>query len=94
MKNKYAINSTKSAYSITTFRVSVSSTVCLMIPLLTYQTRKSRTAKTPSVKYVNAVIAQAKKNQHIRHAFVEQEAFDVPWRESLKIDAEYMKMLG
>ena len=40
------------------------------------------------------VIAQAKKNQHIRHAFVEQEAFDVPWRESLKIDAEYMKMLG
>ena len=39
------------------------------------------------------VIAQAKKNQRIRHAFVEQEAFDAPWRESLKIDAEYMKTL-
>jgi sugar phosphate isomerase/epimerase len=39
------------------------------------------------------VIAQAKKNQRIRHAFVEQEAFDAPWRESLKIDAEYMKRL-
>jgi len=40
------------------------------------------------------VLAQAKKNQRIRHAFVEQEAFDVPWKESLKIDAEYMKMLS
>jgi sugar phosphate isomerase/epimerase len=40
------------------------------------------------------VIAQAKKNQNIRHAFVEQEAFDVPWKESLKIDAEYMKRLS
>jgi sugar phosphate isomerase/epimerase len=39
------------------------------------------------------VLAQAKKNQRILHAFVEQEAFDVPWMESLKIDAEYMKML-
>ena len=40
------------------------------------------------------VIAQAKKNQTIRHAFVEQESFDVPWKESLKIDAEYMKRLS
>lgn len=40
------------------------------------------------------VFAQAKKNQNIRHAFVEQEAFDVPWKESLKIDAEYMKRLS
>ena len=40
------------------------------------------------------VIAQAKKNQTIRHAFVEQESFDVPWKESLKIDAEYMKQLS
>ena len=39
------------------------------------------------------VLAQAKKNQRIRHAFVEQEAFDVPWKESLKIDADYMKAL-
>jgi sugar phosphate isomerase/epimerase len=40
------------------------------------------------------VLAQAKKNQRIRHAFVEQEAFDVPWKESLKIDAAYMKKLS
>lgn len=40
------------------------------------------------------VLDQAKKNQRIRHAFVEQEAFDVPWKESLKIDAEYMKKLS
>jgi sugar phosphate isomerase/epimerase len=26
----------------------------------------------------------------IKHIFVEQEAFDVPWTESLKIDADYM----
>lgn len=40
------------------------------------------------------VIAQAKKNQTIRYAFVEQEAFDVPWKESLKIDADYMRRLS
>ena len=40
------------------------------------------------------VLAQARKNQRIRHAFVEQEAFDVPWKESLKIDAGYMRMLS
>lgn len=40
------------------------------------------------------VMAQAKKNQTIRHAFVEQEAFDVPWKESLKIDADYMRNLS
>ena len=39
------------------------------------------------------VMAQARKNQHIRHAFVEQEEFDMPWQQSLKIDAEYMKSL-
>lgn len=39
------------------------------------------------------VMAQASKNQTIRHAFVEQEAFDVPWKDSLKIDADYMKRL-
>lgn len=39
------------------------------------------------------VIAQAKKNQTIRYAFVEQESFDVDWKESLKIDAGYMKRL-
>ena len=39
------------------------------------------------------VVAQAKKNQRVRHAFVEQEAFDIPWKESLKIDVDYMRML-
>lgn len=40
------------------------------------------------------VFAQARANQNIRHAFVEQEAFDVPWKKSLKIDAEYMRALS
>jgi sugar phosphate isomerase/epimerase len=39
------------------------------------------------------VFAQAAKNQKIRHMFVEQEAFDMPWQESLKTDAEYMEKL-
>lgn len=39
------------------------------------------------------VMAQAGKNQRIRHAFVEQEEFDMPWQQSLKIDAAYMKSL-
>jgi sugar phosphate isomerase/epimerase len=37
------------------------------------------------------VFAQAAKTQHIKHAFVEQEAFDIPWKESLKVDADYMR---
>ena len=37
------------------------------------------------------VFAQAAKNQRIEHAFVEQEAFDMPWKDSLKVDADYMK---
>ena len=40
------------------------------------------------------IFAQAKKNQHIAHAFVEQEAFDMPWEQSLKVDAEYVRRLG
>ncbi len=39
------------------------------------------------------IFAQAAKDQKITHAFVEQEAFDMPWKESLKVDAEYMKNL-
>ncbi len=39
------------------------------------------------------VFAQAKKTQHIAHAFVEQEAFDMPWKESLKVDAAYLRGL-
>ena len=39
------------------------------------------------------IFAQAAKTQHIQHAFVEQEAFDMPWKESLKVDANYMRNL-
>jgi sugar phosphate isomerase/epimerase len=39
------------------------------------------------------IFAQAAKNQEITHAFVEQEEFDLPWRESLKVDADYLKNL-
>jgi sugar phosphate isomerase/epimerase len=37
------------------------------------------------------VFAQAAKNQRVEHVFAEQEAFDMPWKDSLKVDAEYMK---
>jgi sugar phosphate isomerase/epimerase len=37
------------------------------------------------------IFAQAAKTQHIVHAFVEQEAFTMPWKQSLKLDADYMK---
>lgn len=43
-----------------------------------------------SVDY-RPIFAQAAKTQHIKHAFVEQEAFDMPWKESLKVDADYMR---
>lgn len=39
------------------------------------------------------IFAQAAKNQQITHAFVEQEEFDIPWKESLKVDADYLKNL-
>jgi sugar phosphate isomerase/epimerase len=37
------------------------------------------------------IFAEAAKSQHIQHAFVEQEAFDMPWKQSLKVDAEYLR---
>jgi sugar phosphate isomerase/epimerase len=40
------------------------------------------------------IFQQAKKTQKIRHAFVEQEAFDMPWLDSLKVDANYMRSLN
>ncbi len=39
------------------------------------------------------IFDQAARTQHIQHAFVEQEAFDMPWQESLKVDADYMRAL-
>lgn len=43
-----------------------------------------------SVDY-RPIFAQAAKTQHIEHTFVEQESFDMPWKESLQVDAEYMR---
>ena len=40
------------------------------------------------------LIFRAAVKAHIRHCFVEQEAFDVPPMESLKIDAEYVRNLN
>ena len=39
------------------------------------------------------IFAEAARSQHIEHAFVEQEQFDVPPMEALKIDADYMHAL-
>jgi sugar phosphate isomerase/epimerase len=36
------------------------------------------------------IFAAAKKGE-IKHYFVEQEQFDIPWEEALKIDADYLK---
>jgi sugar phosphate isomerase/epimerase len=40
------------------------------------------------------IFAAAAKTGNIEHIFVEQEAFTVPWQQSLKIDADYMHKLG
>ena len=39
-------------------------------------------------------IFQAAKKGNIQHAFVEQEEFDIPPMDALKIDADYMKALA
>jgi sugar phosphate isomerase/epimerase len=39
-------------------------------------------------------IFRAAVKAHIRHAFVEQEGFDIPTWESLKVDADYMRNLN
>jgi sugar phosphate isomerase/epimerase len=38
-------------------------------------------------------IFEAAKKAHIKHAFVEQEEFDMPQMEALKIDADYMRAI-
>ena len=38
-------------------------------------------------------IFEAAKGGHIRHAFVEQEAFDIPPFQALRMDADYMRSL-
>ena len=39
------------------------------------------------------IFQQAAKTQKIRHMFVEQEAFDMPYMQSLKVDADYIRNL-
>jgi sugar phosphate isomerase/epimerase len=39
------------------------------------------------------IFAQAAKTQKIRHIFIEQEGYDMPYLESLKVDADYMRAL-
>jgi sugar phosphate isomerase/epimerase len=40
------------------------------------------------------ILQAAAKTGNIKHCFVEQEAFNVPPMESLKIDADYMRKIG
>jgi sugar phosphate isomerase/epimerase len=40
------------------------------------------------------IFQEAAKAGNVKHCFVEQEAFDVPPMQSLKIDADYMRTLG
>jgi sugar phosphate isomerase/epimerase len=41
------------------------------------------------------IFQEAAKTQKVKHVFVEQEAFDMPYLESLKVDRDYMrKLLG
>ena len=39
----------------------------------------------------NAAILTAARQAQIQHVFVEQEGFDMPWVESLRVDAEWMR---
>ena len=45
---------------------------------------------TGSIDYT-PIFAAAAATKHIRHAFVEQEEFQGPIMDALKVDAEYMK---
>jgi sugar phosphate isomerase/epimerase len=40
------------------------------------------------------IFEEAAKAGNIKHCFAEQEAFNVPWKQSLKIDADYLRKLG
>jgi sugar phosphate isomerase/epimerase len=39
------------------------------------------------------ILAEASRSQSIEHMFVEQEAFTVPWKESITIDAAFLQKL-
>jgi sugar phosphate isomerase/epimerase len=40
------------------------------------------------------ILEEAAKAGYVKHCFAEQEAFNVPWIQSLKIDADYLRKLG
>jgi sugar phosphate isomerase/epimerase len=37
------------------------------------------------------IFAEAARSQHIKHAFVEQETFDMTWQQALRLDANYLR---
>ena len=43
-----------------------------------------------SIDY-HPIFAEAARSQHIEHAFVEQEAFDMAWQQALQLDADYLR---
>jgi sugar phosphate isomerase/epimerase len=62
------------------------------ISFATHESAKVTELGRGSIDY-RPIFAQAAENQKITHAFVEQEEFDIPWKESLKVDAEYVSNL-
>ncbi len=56
--------------------------------------RRSRIAELGqgSIDY-SPIFEAAAKTGHVKHCFVEQEGFDMPPMDSLKIDADYVKLL-
>lgn len=62
------------------------------ISIATHDQAKVTELGRGSIDY-RPIFAQAAKNQKITHSFVEQEEFDIPWKESLKVDADYLKNL-
>ena len=62
------------------------------ISFATHEEAKVTELGRGSIDY-RPIFAQAAKNQKIKHVFVEQEEFDIPWKESLKVDADYLKSL-
>ena len=63
------------------------------ISFATYKEAKVTELGRGSIDY-RPIFAQAAENQKITHAFVEQEEFDIPWMQSLKVDADYMNNLS
>jgi sugar phosphate isomerase/epimerase len=43
-----------------------------------------------SIDY-HPIFAEASRSQHIEHAFVEQEAYDMAWQQALQLDADYLR---